>query len=135
MPLFPRIQCNDAVCISNGQRGAERAVLSHGQRLSAAQVNVIVKLAVARLAEARGELAVGEGGPAEHQRARFAFAKNYSGHSLRVEAAQDMAAVGTGTAAILQAGGWKDQRMVRRYIRRLGALEGWMAPLFGREAW
>ena len=45
-----------------------------------------------------------------------------------------MAAVGIGTAAILQAGGWKDERMVRRYIRKLGALEGGMAQFFGREA-
>ena len=133
-PLFPRMQCNGAACVSNGQRGPGRAVLSQGQRLSAAQVNVIVKLAVARLAEARGELVVGEGSPAEHQRARFAFAKDYSGHSLRVGAAQDMAAVGIGTAAILQAGGWKDERMVRRYIRKLGALEGGMAQFFGRGA-
>ena len=108
------IQCNGAVCISNGQRGAARAVLSHGQRLSAAQVNVIVKLAIARLATAQGELAVGEGGPAQRQQAMLAYAKDYSGHSLRVGAAQDMAAVGIGTAAILQAGGWKDERMVRR---------------------
>ena len=72
-PLFPRMQCNGAACVSNGQRGAGRAVLSQGQRLSAAQVNVIVKLAVARLAEARGELAVGEGSPAERQRTRLAL--------------------------------------------------------------
>ena len=45
-----------------------------------------------------------------------------------------MAAVGIGTAAILQAGGWKDERMVRRDIRKLGALEGGMAQFFGREA-
>ncbi len=99
------------------------------QRLPAAQVNVIVKLAVARLAEARGELAVGEGGlPA---RAWLAFAKDYSGRSLRVGAAQDIAAVGMGTAAILQAGGWKDECMVRCYIRKLGA---GMAQFAGREA-
>ena len=133
-PLFPRIQCNGAVCVSNGQRGSGRAVLTQGQRLSAAQVNVVVKLAVARLAEARGELVVGEGSPAERQRALLAYAKDYSGHSLRVGAAQDMAAVGIGTAAILQAGGWKDERMVRRYIRKLGALEGGMAQFFGRGA-
>jgi hypothetical protein len=53
---------------------------------------------------------------------------------LRVGAAQNMAAVGIGTAAILQAGGWKVERMVRRYIRKLGALEGGMAQFFGREA-
>ena len=123
-----------AACIRNGRRGAGRAVLSQGQRLSAAQVNGIVKLAVARLAEVRGELVVGEGSPAECQRTRFAFAKDYSGHSLRVGAAQDMAAVGIGTAAILQAGGWKDERMVRRSIRKLGALEGGMAQFFGRGA-
>ena len=133
-PLFPRMQCNGAACVSNGRRGAGRAVLSQGQRLAAAQVNVIVKLAVARLAEARGELVVGEGSPTERQRALLAYAKDYSGHSLRVGAAQDMAAVGIGTAAILQAGGWKDERMVRRYIRKLGALEGGMAQFFGREA-
>jgi hypothetical protein len=98
------------------------------------KVNVIVKLAVARLGEARGELVVGEGSPAERQRALLAYARDYSGHSLRVGAAQDMAAVGIGTAAILQAGGWKDERMVRRYIRKLGALEGGMAQFFGRGA-
>ena len=128
------MQCNGAACVSNGQRGSGRAVLSQGQRLSAAQVNVIVKAAVARLAEARGELAVGEGSPAECQRARLAFAKDYSGHYLRVGAAQDMAAVGIGTAAILQAGGWKDERMVRRCIRKLGALGAGMAQFFGWEA-
>ena len=28
--------------------------------------------------------------------------------------------------------GWKDERMVRRCIRKLGALEGGMAQFFGR---
>jgi hypothetical protein len=133
-PLFPRMPRSGAVCVSNGQRGAGRAVLSQGQRLSAAQANVIVKRTVARLAEAQGELAVGEGSPTERQRALLARARDDSGYSLRVGAAQDMAAVGIGTAAILQAGGWKDERMVRRYIRKLGALEGGMAQFFGREA-
>ena len=63
-----------------------------------------------------------------------AYARHDSGHSLRVGAAQDMAAVGIGTEAILQAGGWKNERMVRRNIRKLGALEGGMAQFFGREA-
>jgi len=133
-PLFPRMQCNGAVCVSNGQRGAGRTVLSQGQRLSTTQVNVIVKLAVVGLAETRGELTIGEGTPAQGQRARLAFAKDYSGHSLRIGAAQDVAAVGIGTAAILQTGGWKDGRMVRCYIRKLGALEGGMAQFFGRGA-
>ncbi len=133
-PLFPRMQCNGTACVSNGQRGAGRASLSQGQRLAAAQVNVIVKLALARLAEARGELAVGEGNPAERQSVLLAYAKAYSGHSLQVGPAQDMAAVGIVSAAILQAGGWIDGRMARRYIRKLGALEGGMAQFFGREA-
>ena len=132
--LFVRIQSNGSACVSNGQRGAERALLAEGQRLSAARVNIIVKLAVARLAEARGELVVGERDADERRRVRLAYASDYSGHSLRVGAAQDMAAVGIGTAAILQAGGWKDERMVRRYIRKLGALEGGMAQFFGRAA-
>jgi integrase/recombinase XerD len=125
-PLFPRVLCNGAVCVSNGKRGPERAVLTQGWRLSATQVNVVAKLASARVAEARGEVTVGggEGSPAERQRALLAYAKDYSGHSLRVGAARDMAAVGNGTAAILQAGGWKDERMVRRYIRKLGTLDG-----------
>jgi len=128
------VQCNGAACVSNGQRGAGRAVLRQGQRLSAVQVNVIAKLAGARLAEARGELAAGKGSQAECQRTRLAFAKDYSGHSLRVGAAQGMAAVGIGAAAILQPGGWKDERMVRRSLRMLGALEGGMAQFFGRGA-
>jgi hypothetical protein len=49
---------------------------------------------------------------------------------MRVGAAQDMAAAGVSTAAILQAGGWADERMVKRYLRKLGALEGGMAQLF-----
>ena len=84
----------DTPCLAGPIRPGP-TVLSQGQRLSAAQV--IVKLAVARLAEARGELVVGEG---VRQRALLAYARDYSGHSLRVGAAQDMAAVGIGTAAI-----------------------------------
>jgi hypothetical protein len=47
----------------------------------------------------------GRESPVERQRALLAYARDYSGHSLRVGAAQDMAAAGIGTAAILQAGG------------------------------
>jgi integrase/recombinase XerD len=54
----------------------------------------------------------------------------YSGHSPRIGAAQDMAAAGVSTAAMLQAGGWSDERMLKRYLRKLGALEGGMAQLF-----
>ena len=43
-----------------------------------------------------------------------------------------MAAVGIGTAAIQRAGGSKDERMLRRYIRKLGVLEGGIAQCFGR---
>jgi hypothetical protein len=41
-----------------------------------------------------------------------------------------MAAAGVSTAAMLQAGGWSDERMLKRYLRKLGALEGGMAQLF-----
>jgi hypothetical protein len=62
------------------------------------------------------------------------FAASFSGHSLRVGAAQDLAAAGVSTAAILQAGGWKDERMIRRYLRKLRAREGGMAQFFGSGA-
>ena len=52
---------------------------------------------------APADAVVGEGSPAERQRARLAYAKDDSGHALRVGAAQAMVAVGIGTAAILPA--------------------------------
>jgi hypothetical protein len=128
--LFTAIQRNGEARLTNGKRGPARALLDHGQRLIPAHVNQIVKLAVARVAQAQGEFAVEASSPAEQRRAQLAYARTSSGHSPRVGAAQDMAAAGVSTAAILQAGGWSDERMIKRYIRRLSALEGGMAQLF-----
>ncbi|MBK5962772.1 integrase [Thiocystis minor] len=121
-PLVTRLQRNGAARL--GQREA-------GGRLSAGVVNRIVKEAVGRLAEARGELAI----PADSARraAWRAYARAWSGHSLRVGAAQDMAAAGVSTAAILQAGGWKDVRMIKRYLRHLRALDGGMAQWYASQ--
>lgn len=131
--LFTAIQRNGEARLTNGRRGSARALLDHGQRLTAAHVNQIVKLAIARVAQARGDLTVEADSPAEQRRVLLAYARAYSGHSPRVGAAQDMAAAGVSTAAILQAGGWSDERLVKRYIRRLSALEGGMAQLFTVE--
>jgi len=127
------MQCNGAACVSNGQRGAGRAVPSQGQRLAAAQANIIVKLAVARLAEAWGELAVGEGSPTERQRALLACPGLFG----------PLPAGRRGTGH----GGRRDRHRRHPPGRRLegradgaalhpqlGALEGGMAQFFGREA-
>ena len=42
-------------------------------------------------------------------------------HSLRVGMAQDLAATGSDTAAIMNAGRWKQPAMVARYTRNLAA--------------
>ncbi|WP_246195004.1 tyrosine-type recombinase/integrase [Allochromatium palmeri] len=124
-PLFTRMQ-------RNGQ--ARLLGRSHGQRLGVSAVNDILKEAVGRLAEARGELVIPPETPeSEHSTLRRAQAADWSGHSLRVGAAQDMAALGVETAAILQAGGWKDVRMIKRYLRQLSALEGGMAQWWAAQ--
>jgi len=118
-PLFTRIQRNGKAHLRD---------TLHGQRLSVSAVNLIIKDAVGRLAEARGDLRIPEDATEAERRTRWrAYAADWSGHSLRVGAAQDMAAAGVETAAILQAGGWKDVRMIKRYLRQLSALEGGMA--------
>lgn len=40
----------------------------------------------------------------------------FSGHSLRVGAAQDLLCAGFGTAAIMRAGGWKSTNVLVRYL-------------------
>jgi integrase len=128
--LFVALHRNGLARRSNGRRGAARVLLPSGRRLTDKEVNVIIKLAMGQLAVARGELSLPEGPPAARRRALLAHASAYSGHSPRIGAAQDMAAAGMSTAAMLQAGGWSDARMVKRYLRKLGALEGGMAQLF-----
>ena len=87
-------------------------------------------LAAGLLAVARDALHLPSEDRAGQRRAMLAYAKPYSGHSPRVGAAQDMAAAGVSTAAILQAGGWADARMIKRYLRQRNALQGGMAQLF-----
>jgi integrase len=131
--LFVAMHRNGLARRLNGRRGAARALEPCGRRLTAKEVNIIVKLAMGRLGVARGELTPPEGSAAARRRAFLAHARAYSGHSPRIGAAQDMAAAGVSTAAMLQAGGWSDERMLKRYLRKLGALEGGMAQLFRDE--
>jgi hypothetical protein len=129
-PLFVAVKANGEARASNGGRGRAREHRPYGRRLTAPEVNLVIKLAVAQVAEAAGELRLTSEDPHERRRTRLAYAAHYSGHSPRVGAAQDMAAAGVSTAAILQAGGWADERMIKRYLRQLDALEGGMAQLF-----
>jgi integrase len=126
-PVFTRLR-------SNGGRGPTAVLLVTAQRLSAPEVNSVVKLAVARIAIMNGTLDVTGSDRREVRRAMLRYAASFSGHSLRVGAAQDLAAAGVSTAGILQAGGWKDERMIRRYLRKLRAREGGMAQFFGAGA-
>ena len=52
-----------------------------------------------------------------------------SGHSMRVGAAQDMAAAGIDLGAIMHAGGWKSPEMVMRYIEHMDVQKSGMARL------
>ena len=53
-----------------------------------------------------------------------------SGHSMRVGAAQDMAAAGIDLGAIMHAGGWKSPEMVMRYIEHMEVGKSGMARLY-----
>ncbi|MEJ0027260.1 MAG: site-specific integrase [Rhizomicrobium sp.] len=55
-----------------------------------------------------------------------------SGHSMRVGAAQDMAAAGIDLGAIMHAGGWKSADMVMRYIEHMDVQKSGMARLYSR---
>lgn len=125
-PLLTRIQRNGEACLKRA---------NYGLRLTDGMVNLILKDAMGRLAEARGELLLPEDIGEETRRSTWrAHACSVSGHSLRVGAAQDMAAAGIPTAGILQAGGWKDVRMIKRYLRHLSALEGGMAQWWAAQS-
>lgn len=52
-----------------------------------------------------------------------------SGHSARVGFAQDLVKNNESIAAIMQAGGWKTERMVVRYARKLSVKDGAMVRL------
>jgi integrase/recombinase XerD len=50
-----------------------------------------------------------------------------SGHSTRVGATQDLAALDIDLAAITQAGGWKSTRIPLRYAEKINATRSGMA--------
>ncbi len=54
-----------------------------------------------------------------------------SSHSMRVGAAQDMAAAGIELTLIMHAGGWKSPTIVMRYIEHLEAARSGMARMYG----
>jgi integrase/recombinase XerD len=60
-------------------------------------------------------------------------AKKLAGHSMRVGAAQDMAAAGIELVAIMHAGGWKSPEMVMRYIEHMEVSKSGMAKLYARK--
>ena len=60
-------------------------------------------------------------------------AAKLSGHSLRVGAAQDMAAAGIDLGAIMHAGSWKSPDMVMRYIEHMDVAKSGMARLHARS--
>jgi integrase len=55
------------------------------------------------------------------------FVAAVSGHSTRVDAAQDLAALDIDLAAITQAGGWKSTRMPLQYAEKINAARSRMA--------
>jgi integrase/recombinase XerD len=60
-----------------------------------------------------------------------------SGHSTRVGATQDLAALDIDLAAITQAGGWKSTRMPLQYAEKIDATRSGMAraaAATGRDA-
>jgi integrase/recombinase XerD len=55
------------------------------------------------------------------------FVDRVSGHSTRVGATQDLAALNIDLAAITQAGGWKSTRMPLQYAEKINAARSGMA--------
>ena len=55
------------------------------------------------------------------------FVDQVSGHSTRVGATQDLAALDIDLAAITQAGGWKSTRMPLQYAEKINAARSGMA--------
>jgi integrase len=59
------------------------------------------------------------------------FISQVSGHSTRVGATQDLAALDIDLAAITQAGGWKSTRMLLQYVEKINAGRPGMAKAAG----
>jgi site-specific recombinase XerD len=66
----------------------------------------------------------------EHAGLPTAVVAKLSGHSMRVGAAQDMAAAGIDLGAIMHAGDWKTPEMVMRYIEHMDVQKSGMARLY-----
>ena len=64
------------------------------------------------------------------------IAKELSGHSMRIGAAQDMMVSGFDALAIMQAGGWKSANVVLRYVENTATKElhtrRWQLLISGR---
>ncbi|MDE0464599.1 MAG: tyrosine-type recombinase/integrase [Caldilineaceae bacterium] len=59
--------------------------------------------------------------------------KGYTGHSLRVGAAQALAGANISLAAIMENGRWQSSRMPARYTRHAAAAQSAMAKLYGHN--
>lgn len=59
--------------------------------------------------------------------------KGYSGHSLRVGAAQALAGANISLAGIMENGRWQSSRMPARYTRNAAAAQSAMARLYGQN--
>ena len=59
--------------------------------------------------------------------------KGYSGHSLRVGAAQALAGANISLAAIMENGRWQSSRMPARYTRNAAAAQSAMAKLYAQN--
>ena len=59
--------------------------------------------------------------------------RGYTGHSLRVGAAQALAGANISLAAIMENGRWQSPRMPARYTRHAAAAQSAMAKLYGRN--
>ena len=59
--------------------------------------------------------------------------QGFSGHSLRVGAAQALAGANISLAAIMETGRWQSSRMPARYTRNAAAAQSAMAKLYGQN--
>ena len=56
-----------------------------------------------------------------------------SGHSMRVDDAQDMMANGIGILPVMQAGGWRSMNIVGRYVQEASVTQNGIAQLFEKN--
>ncbi len=124
-----RLAYLSAETVSHTRHWLDAAGLEHGRVFRAINPNETLQTAlasdaVARIIKHRAKQA----GLDAVQVARL------SGHSMRVGAAQDMAAAGIDLVAIMHAGGWKSPEMVMRYIEHMNVLKGGMARLYVARA-